>query len=154
MTNKVLLLEADEQPCLGILSDLIGYNLHRAEIASYRYFIQTLHPKTTPKQFSVLILVETNPGISQVDLGNQLGMDRATTMAVIDKLHNRKLLQRNKSSVDRRKHELNLTKSGKLVLRRLKRDIQTHENQLTKHLTGKDKKLLNNLLKQIRENLE
>jgi DNA-binding MarR family transcriptional regulator len=153
--NLVSARNSDEEPDLDMLSQLVGYNLHRAEIASYRFFIKTVsHPKMTPKQFSVLLLIGANPGISQVDLGNTLGMDRATTMAVIDILQNRQLLQRHKSSIDRRKHALNLTTMGQNTLNKIKSDILKHEGKLTNNLSKNEKEQLNALLIKIKNNLE
>ncbi len=137
---------------LDILADLVGYQLHRAEIESYRRFLKlSTDPKTTPKQFSALVLIGANPAISQSDLGGLLGMDRATTTAVIDKLERRDLLTRQRSAVDRRKHELHLTVHGRKSIKRLKSLVQDHENKLTSRLTNAEKALLMGLLIKIRQ---
>jgi len=66
---------------MGLLGESIAYHIRRAQLASFRDFAQRVHtPSATPTQFATLVLVEANPGLSQVDLGNALDMDRATTM--------------------------------------------------------------------------
>lgn len=140
---------------LGLLPELIGYHLHRAEIASYREFIKGFHkPKYTPKQFSVLILARANPGTSQIAIGKALGMDRATTMTVIDKLQAEKLLTREQSKGDRRKQEINLTNKGVSVTERLVQHAKNHEIMLKTHLTEWEAATLSKLLVKVRTALE
>jgi DNA-binding MarR family transcriptional regulator len=54
-------------------------------------------------------------------------MDRATMMSVTDRLEERGLLVRKRSSVDRRRQELYLTPSGQSTLRKVKARIAEHE---------------------------
>jgi DNA-binding MarR family transcriptional regulator len=140
---------------MGPLPDLIGYHLHRAEIDSYRRFLKGLHgARYTPKQFSVLVLTRANPGASQVDIGKALGMDRATTMLVIDKLHARKLLTRERSTGDRRKQELYLTEKGLALTEKLELHAKTHDAVLTNKLTSRETVTLKKLLLKLRQNPE
>lgn len=134
------------------LQNLVGYNLHQAEIASYRSFISIFSEyRLTPKQCSVLILIGVNPGISQSDIGTALNMDRATTMAVIDLLQNRQLLYRQPSTTDRRKHALNLSRKGAALLDELKKTALVHDKHITAGLTRKETAQLVSLLQKIRK---
>lgn len=144
-------LKNGKKPNLDILPELIGYNLHRAEIASYRSFVRSFNgPKTTPKQFSVLLLIRANPGISQIELGKLLGMDRATTMAVVQRMQEDELLTREPSSVDRRRYELRLTRKGQTLVSRLKKHVREQESLLTSELTSGEELLLRELLIKLR----
>lgn len=151
MTGALQKHKADEPFDLDILADLVGYQLHRAEIDSYRKFI-TLFGKdrTSPKQFSALVLVAANPDMSQADLGKILGMDRATTTVMIDSLEDRALLTRQRSKVDRRKHVLRLTEHGNEYLQVMKQHVRRHDEQLTARLTSQERTTLMSLLKRIR----
>jgi DNA-binding MarR family transcriptional regulator len=140
---------------LDILHELIGYHLHRAEIASYRSFVNSpQNPKFTPKQFSVLVLAHANPGISQIAIGGALGMDRATTMAVIDKMQARKLLTRERSNQDRRKQEILLTEKGVAQIEQLKVFVKAHEDELSINLTPGEATTLRKLLIKVRRGFE
>jgi DNA-binding MarR family transcriptional regulator len=140
---------------LSLLPELIGYHLHRAEIDSYRRFVTSFHgSKYTPKQFSVLVLARANPGTSQIAIGNALGMDRATTMLVIDKLQARKLLTRERSTGDRRKQEIQLTAKGMALTDKLVTHAKAHELNLTGSLTSREAATLKKLLLKVRESLE
>ncbi|HSK38848.1 MAG TPA: MarR family transcriptional regulator, partial [Arenibaculum sp.] len=56
---------------LGLLPDLVGYNLRKAQIAVFQNFQSAVAPyDITPGQFGVLILIRENTGLSQSELGN------------------------------------------------------------------------------------
>lgn len=135
---------------LGILTDSLGYHLRRAQINNYRQFAAKFgKTRITPTQLAIMILVDLNPGVSQVDLGKILDMDRATTMAIIDKLQGRKWLERRKSAQDRRKHALHLTSSGGNALKKMEREINKLEKHFVSPLTDAEGKQLLYLLKKL-----
>ncbi len=143
---------ANELLNLWLLQELVGYQLHQAEIASYRKFVNIFAEyKLTPKQCSVLILIGENPGISQIDIGTVLKMDRATTMAVVDLLQNRHLLLRRRSTTDRRKHALHLTKKGYNLLDDFKTLALSHEKTITAGLTAAEVTQLRDLLQKVQQ---
>lgn len=151
MTNALEKHEVQESFDLDILAELVGYQLHRAEIDSYRLFMSLSGKnRTSPKQFSALVLIAANADMSQVDLGKVLGMDRATTTVMIDTLENRGLLMRQRSKVDRRKHSLRLTERGAESLQVLIRRVRKLDEQLTSRLTSQERTILRSLLKKIR----
>jgi DNA-binding MarR family transcriptional regulator len=83
----------------------------------------------TQKQTATLWLISANPGVSQVSVAAALGMDRATMMSVTDRLEERELVTRERSSVDRRRQELLLTPAGQALLRKVKARIAEHEER-------------------------
>ncbi len=113
---------------LGSLGDIVGLHLRLAHNAVYRHFMESLaHLDLTQKQTSVLWLIDENPGIAQIDLAARLGMDRATMMAIIDRLEAREILTRNRSKRDRRRQDLHLTEAGKEVLTDARAAVGQHE---------------------------
>lgn len=130
------------------LNDLLGYQLKRAQIVLQRDFLVSLAPlKLTQRQGAILWLIKENPAISQSELANILLMDRATMLAIIEKLSKRGLVQRKKSEVDRRRHELCLTDKGVSLLAKSKVLIQKHEEGFKKLFTEKELTSLFKLLK-------
>ena len=110
------------------LPDLMGFHLRLAYVALYRSFAATLGElQLTQKQVAVLRLISANPGVAQVDIGGVLGMDRASTMAVVDRLQQRGFIVRKRCVSDRRRQELYLTDPGAKVVREAKRAIVEHE---------------------------
>src|ERR1700679_3975538 len=86
------------------LPELLGFHLRLAQVVIYRDFIASLTQlDLTQKQCATLQLIGANPGVSQVDLAATLGTDRATMMAMVDRLENRQFLRRERSSADRRR---------------------------------------------------
>src|SRR6185312_14362030 len=99
------------------LSSLLGFRLRRAETVMHRDFILSLKPcDLTQKHFSVLLLIQENPGVSQIELCAVLGTDPNTMIAFIDRLSDRGLVCRIRSTVDRRRTELHVTDAGLEVL--------------------------------------
>lgn len=120
---------------LGGLDDIVGVHLRLAQAAAYRSFMERLAPvELTQKQIAVLWLIGENPGVSQIQLATTLNMDRATMMAIIDRLDARELLDRQRSKVDRRKQMLALTKAGEELLVRAKTIVAAHEDDLKERI--------------------
>jgi DNA-binding MarR family transcriptional regulator len=110
------------------LSDLLGFEMRMAQTAMHRDFIVQLKDlDLTQKLTAVLTLLDENPGVSQIALSNALGADKATIMAMIDRLEVRNLIVRVRSRVDRRRQELYLSPDGLELLIQAKALIQVHE---------------------------
>ena len=59
---------------MGELSELIGYSLKRAQLRVFDDFLRCVAPlQLTPAQFSVLLLLDNNPGRNQTEIANTLG---------------------------------------------------------------------------------
>src|SRR6201994_3247330 len=117
---------------LGELSELLGYALKRAQLKVFEDFLQCVAPvQLTPAQFSVLLLLDTNPGRNQTEIANTLGILRPNFVAMLDSLESRELCTRVRSANDRRSHVLMLTDKGRSTLARAKKLVATkHEARL------------------------
>ena len=110
------------------LDGLLGYRLRRAQGAMHRDFMAAIDElELTQKQTATLGLITANPGVSQVSVAAALGMDRATMMSITDRLEERGLVIRKRSTVDRRRQELYLTPAGISRLRKVRVRIAQHE---------------------------
>lgn len=137
---------------IGEIKDIVGFHIRLAHGACYRHFTETfIQLELTQKQVSVLWLVDDHPGISQIDLGQRLRMDRATTMTIVNRLQARHYLRREKSVTDGRKQALYLEEAGQAALVEAKRAIQEHENWVKSRFTDKEVKTLVELLTRIHE---
>jgi DNA-binding MarR family transcriptional regulator len=113
------------------LDGLLGYRLRRAQGAFHRDYMAAIGSlNVTQKQTGTLWLIHANPGAAQVSVAAALGMDRATMMSIIDRLDERGLVVRRKSSTDRRRQELYLTPAGQALLRKVKTRIAAHEERI------------------------
>lgn len=138
ITDESLRTVEDEVAGLDMdgLPELLGFHLRLAQVAIYRDFSTSLAPlDLTQKQAATLELIGANSGASQVDLAATLGTDRATMMAMVDRLEARGLLLRVRSSADRRRQHLHLTDLGEQVLTEAKRLIAEHEARFKQRFT-------------------
>jgi DNA-binding MarR family transcriptional regulator len=121
---------------LGELSELLGYSLKRAQLRIFEDFLHCVAPlQLTPAQFSVLLLLEKNPGRNQTEIANTLGILRPNFVAMLDGLESRDLCTRMRSANDRRSHVLMLTDKGRAVLARAKKLVAAkHEARLNELL--------------------
>src|ERR1700744_4799637 len=140
----------DEAPAvqLGELSELLGYALKRAQLKVFEDFLQCVAPvQLTPAQFSVLLLLDTNPGRNQTEIANTLGILRPNFVAMLDGLESRELCVRTRSTNDRRSHILVLTDKGRAVLARAKKLIASkHEARLNELLVPANRAALLGML--------
>jgi DNA-binding MarR family transcriptional regulator len=137
---------------IGEIRNIVGFHIRLAHGAVYRHFTETFaHLELTQKQVSVLWLVDDHPDIAQTDLAQRMRMDRATTMAIVNRLESRGYLVRGKSSSDGRKQTLNLTDAGRKALVTAKSAIQQHEQWLKSRFSEKEIAKLIEMLTRIHE---
>ena len=126
----------------------LGYFLRRAQVWVFQDFIRTLSAvDIRPAQYSVLIVVGANPGLSQAELADKLAIERARLVHMLDQLEKRGLIERLPSPVDRRTHALQLTKEGQKLLKRAKALAARHEARLADKLGSSAREQALDLLK-------
>lgn len=137
---------------IGEIRDIVGFHIRLAYGAVYRHFTETFtHLDLTQKQVSVLWLVDLHPDIAQTGLAQLMRMDRATTMAIVNRLQSRGYLVRGKSLDDGRKQTLNLTDPGRQMLATAKDAVVEHERWLKSRFTEKEVVNLIEMLTRIHE---
>ncbi|MGD9925149.1 MAG: MarR family winged helix-turn-helix transcriptional regulator [Pseudorhodoplanes sp.] len=120
---------------LDVLTSHLGYSLRRAQVWVFQDFIRTLSViDLRPAQYSVLVVIGANPGLSQAELADRLAIERARLVHMLDHLQRRGLTERLPSPTDRRTHALQLTREGQKMLRRAKALAARHEARLTEKL--------------------
>lgn len=144
---------ASEPPSdLGGLDAILGFHIRLAHGAVYRHFAETFADlDLTQKQVSALWLVSEFPGLSQIELGGRLRMDRATTMTIVNRLQDRAFMRRERSAADGRKQALYLTDAGAAALEAAKACVAAHESWLKARFSGAEIEKLVELLARIHE---
>lgn len=116
---------------LGVLNDRLGYFIRRVQVWVFQDFIRRLSSiHLSPAQFSVLVMIGANVGLSQSELAVTLGIERARLVRLLHRLERRGLTQRLPSSADGRRHALRLTRTGQTLLARAKVLAGQHEAAL------------------------
>ena len=145
-------LTDDKEDDIGALADIVGFHIRLAHGAVYRHFTETCADlDLTQKQVSALWLVDDHPGIAQIDVGQRLRMDRATTMTIVNRLQERDYVRRERSESDGRKQALYLTERGGAALAEAKRCIGEHEAWLKSRFTTQEPEKLVEMLARIHE---
>ena len=135
---------------LGSLDAILGLHLRLAHGAVQRHFGEHFAPiGLTQKQVSVLWLVGDHPGIAQTDLAQRLQMDRATVMAIVNRLQARDFLIRGESKTDRRRQTLTLRPAGVEALKQAQAAIIEHETWLKSRFSKREVTQLIGLLSRI-----
>ena len=115
---------------LGPLPELIGYVLRRAQLTVFQDFFAAFAPfDIRPAQFSVLTVIERNPGLTQTQVAAALGIKRTNFVGMLDSLEKRELAERRRTR-DKRSYALYLTAEGTALMRRLKPVLKAHESRM------------------------
>ena len=122
----------------GALNRRLGYMLRRAQIAVFRDFFTEFEPfDIRPGQYSILTIIESNPGLKQTEVSEALGIKRANFVAMIDELEGRGLVRRDAAPNDRRSNALVLTDAGRRLIGQLHEAADRHEGRIAA-LMGSD----------------
>ena len=124
---------------LGVLEGHLGYFVRRLQVWVFHDFVHALASlDIRPAQYAVLVVIEANSGLSsglsQADVAEGLGIERARLVRLLDGLERRGLIRRRASPRDRRSHALILTRRGQGELKRMKLLAAAHEANLTRRL--------------------
>jgi DNA-binding MarR family transcriptional regulator len=115
----------------GELNERIGYLLRRAQIAVFGDFFDTFGDfNISPAQYSILTVIARNPGLSQTEVADALGIKKTNFVAMIKELEKRGLVVRTAMPMDKRSFALTLSPSGTSHLTKLHGAAQEHENRV------------------------
>ena len=116
---------------LGFLSDAVGFYLRTAHEAAFRAFLKRVGDSSTPPwRMAILVLIDANPGLTQVALARATRRDTSSLTPALDDLCERGLVTRVRQVSDRRSYALKLTPLGKRAMTELKASAQAHEREL------------------------
>ena len=132
------------------LDSMLGYALKRAQIAAFEAFSRaTMGVGITPPRFTALVILQTNPGITQSVLGEVLGTARSGAMMLADWLEGRGLAERRHRPDDGRAWGLYLTGKGERLLETLRRRVREQDQRFAARLTRTDQRKLLQFLEKL-----
>jgi DNA-binding MarR family transcriptional regulator len=134
----------------GKLPEYLGFNLRRAQAALFVDFARlTGDLDLTPGQFSLLMLLAANPGISQIGLSRAFGLDKSTVSPSIDRLEKRGLVERTRTPNDRRFYALHLTAAGRDLLARATERVERQEDMMASALAPDERRAMIDMLRRV-----
>lgn len=125
----------------GPLGEYVGYALRRAQLTVFQDFIDSLAElNLRPAQFSLLTVVDANPGLLQSHACAALGIQKANLVPLLDGLQQRGLVRR--VARDGRANGVHLTDQGRRLLVRARRLHDRHERRITALMSALERKRL------------
>jgi DNA-binding MarR family transcriptional regulator len=137
-----------DQSCL---SHLLGYQLVQADIPLKRTFFKHIGEPLglRPVEFSILMLVAFNPGVTGKQLAQALAVTAPNVTILLDKMSEKGLLERVRSETDRRAQNIHLTPAGERLARRAHGVSLTMEQDALRHLSEGERVMLLELLQKV-----
>lgn len=132
------------------MRDLLGYQLRRAWIAMGADLGQRLETLSlTGMSLSVLLMIESNPGVSQSELARQMDIKRANMTPLAAQFAERGLVER--LATDGRSHGLQLTPAGRELVRQAWACVTENEQKFLSRLSPADQLNANRILAALRD---
>ncbi len=137
------------------LDSIIFYNIDKA-IRAYRNFAQRQLKANgfniTIDQWLIIKAILENPGITQNEIGELVFKDSASVTRIIDLLVKSQYIVRNINSEDRRKTDLEVTESGKDIIRKVQNLIENNREIALQNVSGEELETMNSALLKISKN--
>jgi DNA-binding MarR family transcriptional regulator len=103
----------------------------------------------TPPHAGLLRKIASDPGISQQALAEHLGIMPSRMVALVDELESKGIVERRRSTEDRRNYALELAGKGRQLLGELSRIAAAHEAALCAALSEEERLQLRDLCRRI-----
>ena len=100
----------------------------------------------TPVQYAILTVLESMPNIDQHSLGKQVGIDRTNVADILLRLNRRGLVERTRSTHDKRMMLACLTEKGEDISKAMYDEMEQSQAELLKPLSAKERETLIKLL--------
>lgn len=137
------------------LNSIIFYNIDKA-IRAYRNYAQRqlkAHGFTiTIDQWLIIKAILENPGITQNEIGDLVFKDNASVTRIVDLMVKSKYITRHVHPDDRRKTKLEVTDSGKKIIREVQNIVENNREIALKGVSKDELEMMYSALLKISEN--
>ncbi|MCX5054502.1 MULTISPECIES: MarR family winged helix-turn-helix transcriptional regulator [unclassified Streptomyces] len=121
------------------LASRLGYLLKHVQLRLAEASALALAPfGIDGRELAVLVVLAAEYPLSQLEAAGRLSVDRTTMVALVDALEEKRLVERRRSSQDRRKNTVQLTPTGQDTLRKAERAREEMERQFLAPLSSSD----------------
>jgi DNA-binding MarR family transcriptional regulator len=130
------------------LHQILGYQLAQATIVTTQVYMDEVGTpfELRPFEFTGLSLVDENPGVSAKQLARALAVTPPNITMWIDRLEQRALIERERSSIDRRAQHIRATPAGAKLARKAVALLIAGEQQALSTLSSAERAMLVELL--------
>jgi len=132
----------------NLLQRLLGYQMAQATIVTQAVFERCVGGPLgmRPVEYTVLMLVTENRGVSPAQLSRALAVTRPNMTLWVDKLEARGLVTREKNAVDRRGQHLHATRKGAALAAKATQTLLDAERSACATLSEAERLMLAELL--------
>ena len=135
---------------LGPLEDFIGFYLRRAYEKAFSDFSDILgNDSLRPGNFTLLVLIHENPGITQVGICRAAGRDKSGVTLSLRQMEDDGLIERIRVEGDRRSYASYITDKGQDLYARVLEKGEMHKKQLDDRIGAEKKAEFIKMLKHI-----
>lgn len=127
----------------------LARRLHQIHVAIF--LMECAGEQVTPVQWGILTIVKENPGVGQVELADELGLDRSNVANVVDRLVRRGALKQVINKLDRRKRSIAITPKGLNLLARFEPKAERAQARVLAVLSAEERKQFMSLLSRLVE---
>lgn len=126
-----------------LLKDYFSYCFYKSALIMREQLVQRITEfGLVPHHLGILRLLSSLGEHAQNQLGEQLGIDKATMVKLIDQLEDLKLIERKQDKKDRRIWSISITSSGAKILEKVSKIRHEVENDFMSCLTEAERKVL------------
>jgi DNA-binding MarR family transcriptional regulator len=133
------------------LHHIVGYQLAQATITTTQVFVDKVGAPfdLRPVEFTILALVDENPGVSAKRLAQALAVTAPNITVWIDRLESRGLVRRERNETDRRAQHIFATDEGATLAREAAHRLRESEQNALASLTLGERSILVELLHKV-----
>ena len=133
------------------LEGIVGFHMRKAILRGQSRFATAAGRKLVTGQFSVMAIINENPGRTQSAIAEAAGVDRSSLVPILNKFEKDGLIHRAPVKGDKRAYAVRLTKKGEKELTVLEEKAEEIEAQVIAGLGAKDHAQLIDLLKRFHD---
>ena len=135
----------------GGMHDLLGYQLAQATIVTNEGFTRAVgEPLGLRKvEFTILQLVRANAPVTAARVAKSLAVTTPSVKVWLDQLEQRGLIARERGPVDRRTHDLRITRKGETLVSKALAALHATDREILTDLTEAERLMLLQLLQKV-----
>lgn len=135
----------------GVLDRIIGYHMVRAQLTTREIYFQAVGQPLDlrPVEYTLLMLLHSNPPLTPKQLASALALTAPNLTALLDKMQQRGVIERQPSPTDKRSQLIVLSGAGQALAQDALRRSSAMENGLDGVLSAGERAILLELLKKV-----
>jgi DNA-binding MarR family transcriptional regulator len=135
----------------GVMAPIVGYQIAQATVTTNQVFdaVMTTGPGLRAVEFTVLALVQANPRLTAGQLAKALAVTPPNITMWLDRLEARGMVERERSTTDRRAQHVRATRLGASTADKAARLLVAAEQEALAPLTPGERAMLMELLHKV-----